>query len=103
MSARLESAIRELVDALRAEIVAAEAGGSAATGPDRLLNVDEAAAALGIRRTSAYQEISAGRLRSLRIGRRRLVPASAITERIEAARAGAASEDRDATATRPAA
>ena len=74
MSDRLAAAVAELVAALRAEIDAAERP----TAPDRLLSIDEAAAMLGIGRSLAYQEIAAGRLRSLLVGRRRLVPAGAI-------------------------
>lgn len=77
---RLEVAVAELVDALRAEIAA-----EPITAPDRLLSVDEAAERLGIGRTRAYGEIAAGRLRSVLVGRRRLVPSSAIAEFIEAA------------------
>jgi excisionase family DNA binding protein len=75
-TSRIETAIRELVDALRDELQAD------APAPDRLLDVEEAAAALGIGRTRAYVEMDAGRLESVRIGRRRLVPASAIARRI---------------------
>lgn len=84
MTDRLDAAVRELVAALREEL----GHGSAQPAPDRLLDVDEAAAALGVGRSSTYQEISAGRLRSVKVGRRRLVPASAIAERIHAAARG---------------
>ncbi|MGC8633895.1 MAG: helix-turn-helix domain-containing protein [Candidatus Limnocylindrales bacterium] len=72
----------ELVAAIRAE-VAVQASPPAAV-PDRLLSIAEAAAALGIGRSRLYEEIGTGRLRSLKVGRRRLVPASAITAYIEA-------------------
>jgi excisionase family DNA binding protein len=52
---------------------------------ERLMSVDEAAQALGIARSSLYRELGAGRLPSVKIGRRRLVPASAITRRIVSA------------------
>jgi excisionase family DNA binding protein len=77
MTDRLSAAITELAAALRAELEV-----SHAQAPDRLLSVDEAAAALGIGRSRLYDEIGAGRVRSVRVGRRRLVPSSAITERI---------------------
>ncbi|WP_330186475.1 helix-turn-helix domain-containing protein [Dactylosporangium sp. AC04546] len=48
----------------------------------RLLRVDEAARELGIGRSLAYQLIRTGRLRSIKIGSRRLVPRSAIDEAI---------------------
>jgi excisionase family DNA binding protein len=79
MTDRLEAAIRELVAALSDELIA---GHPPASAPDRLLSVDEAAAALGIGRTTMYGELQAGRVRSVNVGRRRLVPSSAIAERV---------------------
>jgi excisionase family DNA binding protein len=72
---RLQAAITELVEAIRAEIES-----STLTTPDRLLSVDEAAALLGIGRSALYGEIAAGRVRSIKIGRRRLIPSSTIDE-----------------------
>lgn len=83
MTSRLDAALAELAAAIREELAAA----SVTAGPDRLLDVSAAAAELGIGRTAAYAEIAAGRLRSLRIGRRRLVPQSAIGDYIAQARA----------------
>jgi excisionase family DNA binding protein len=77
MNNRLEIALRELVDALRAELAT-----DPNAGPEHLLSIDEAAATLGIGRSTLYQELDAGRIRSLKVGRRRLVPSSAIAERI---------------------
>lgn len=73
---RLAAAVAELVDALRAVARAA----AAPSAPERLLSIDEAARALGIGRTALYSELAAGRVRSVKIGRRRLVPASAVIE-----------------------
>jgi excisionase family DNA binding protein len=78
MSDRLRAAVMELVEALRDEI-AVEAPRSERE-PDRLLSMQQAAKALGIGRTALYSEIGAGRIRSVKVGRRRLVPSSAITE-----------------------
>lgn len=64
--------------ALREE-VAAESRSPGAE-PERLLSMDQAARALSIGRTALYAEIGAGRLRSVKVGRRRLIPSSAITE-----------------------
>jgi excisionase family DNA binding protein len=50
-----------------------------------LLAIDEASTMLGLGRSRLYAEISSGRLRSVVVGRRRLVPASAIAEFIAAA------------------
>ncbi len=73
---RVREAVAELADALLAAMRAAEAG----PGPDRLLSVNEAAEMLGIGRSALYAELAAGRLRSLKIGRRRVVPSGAIAE-----------------------
>ncbi len=78
MSDRLHAAVMELVGALRDEI-ALEARPSERE-PDRLMSIAQAAQALGIGRTALYSEIAAGRIRSVKVGRRRLVPSSAISE-----------------------
>lgn len=79
MSARVEAAVRELADALREELRAELAG-----QPEELLAVSAAARRLGVGRSLAYQEIAAGRLRSLLIGRRRLVPSGALADYVAA-------------------
>lgn len=58
--------------------------------PARLVSVEAAAAALGIARTSCYDLISTGRLRSVTVGRRRLVPVQALDEFVQNALEGAA-------------
>lgn len=45
-------------------------------------NVEAAGARLGLGRTTTYAEVASGRLRSFRVGKRRLVPASALVEYI---------------------
>jgi len=45
-----------------------------------VLRVEEAAQALGIGRSLVYDLIRSGRLRSFKVGSRRLIPASAIDE-----------------------
>lgn len=77
---RLEAALEALAAAIREEIAAA----ATAPGPDRLLSIDEAAAMLGIGRTALYGELQAGTVRSVKVGRRRLVSAAAIGEYIAA-------------------
>lgn len=86
MSARLEAALAELAAAIRDEVTAAAVPLAA---PERLLDVDEAAAALGIGRTTVYGELDTGRLQSLKVGRRRLIPASAVAAYIAGRQAGA--------------
>ena len=83
MSARLDAALVELAAAIRAEL-RAELEVTAAA-PERLLGIDEAASALGLGRTALYGEIAKRRLRSVTVGRRRLVPAGAIAEFIRQA------------------
>ena len=80
--AAIDAAIRQLVGLL----VAAGETVPPKDVPDRLLGVGEAAALLGLGRSSTYAEIQGGRLRSLKVGRRRLVPSSAIRDFCEAAR-----------------
>lgn len=74
---RLAAVVADLAEALRIAVARTEA---ASPGPERLLSVYEAAETLGIGRTALYDEFASGRLRSVKIGRRRLVPASAIAE-----------------------
>jgi excisionase family DNA binding protein len=45
-----------------------------------LLSVEESTKRLGLGRTRLYQEIGSGRLASVRVGRRRLIPEDAIEE-----------------------
>lgn len=93
MSDRLAAALAELAEAIREE-VRAELSAPGADAPDRLLSIDEAAATLGLGRTALYGELQAGRLRSIAVGRRRLVPAGAIREFI------ASAEDRRGSVAR---
>lgn len=74
--ARIRAAIAELGDAL----VAAVGEVQPHEVPDKLYSVAEAAEKTSLGRTALYQAISQGRLRSIVVGRRRLVPASAIRE-----------------------
>lgn len=48
------------------------------TAPKRLYSVAETAAQTDLSRAQTYIEIREGRLRSVKVGRRRLVPAEAI-------------------------
>ena len=48
-----------------------------------LLTIDEAAARLRVSRWSVYNLIRSGQLRTIKIGRRRLVPLDALTECLE--------------------
>jgi excisionase family DNA binding protein len=79
--AEVRAAIDQLVDAL----LAAMTCHPGAEARDRLLSIDEAARSLGVGRTALYAVLATGELRSLRVGRRRLVPASAVDEYIASA------------------
>lgn len=87
-----EAAVRAATEALVGAILAAvRAEATSSEGaPDRLLSIDQASAALNLGRSAIYSELGAGRLRSLKVGRRRLIPSGAIRQYIEAAGARAA-------------
>ena len=68
--------------------------------PPLLLTVAEAAAALGIGRTSAYQLIAAGELEVVHVGRSARVPAAAIAELVERLRGGRRSQASGTLAAR---
>ena len=78
MSARLDAALAELAAALRDELRAELAERQA--GPPELLSITEAGRRLGIGRSALYQTFARGELRSVKVGRRRLVPADAIAD-----------------------
>lgn len=48
------------------------------------LSITEAAKAIGVSRTSIYELINAGKIKSIKIGARRLIPVKNIHEFIEA-------------------
>jgi excisionase family DNA binding protein len=80
-------ALAAAADALEAAAAALRRAAEApapSEGPDRLLSVEEASRALGVGRSTVYAELGAGRLRSVRVGRRRLIPAAAVAERMAA-------------------
>lgn len=80
MTDRLAAALTEFVEALREEL-RTEAAVDPRT-PDRLLSVDEAATMLGVGRSVLYGEIQTGRLRSVKVGRRRLIPSTGVASYI---------------------
>ncbi|MFJ4772420.1 helix-turn-helix domain-containing protein [Streptomyces uncialis] len=49
----------------------------------RLLRVEDAALVLGVKRSTAYEEIRRGRLRTVRVRRRRLIPTEYVEEYID--------------------
>lgn len=78
MTDRLEAALAELAEAIREELRTELR--DAAGAPDRLLSVREAAELAGLGRTALYAQLGNGRIRSVVVGRRRLIPSSAIAE-----------------------
>ncbi|CPS11082.1 DNA-binding protein [Mycobacteroides abscessus] len=78
----------ELAAAIAALLAAAQPAAETATAAPTLLTVTETAELLRCGQTMVYQLIKDGRLASVKIGRRRLVRTSAVTEFIE--RGGAA-------------
>ena len=58
------------------------AAGSVQDRPPRLYSVEEAADLIGVARSTCYGLLADGRLRSILVGRRRLIPADAITEMV---------------------
>ena len=78
-SPRLHAAIAELVAAIMEEVRSVPVHETST----RLLSMTEAADALGVGRASLYQLFGTDGLRSIKVGRRRLVPATAIQEFIQ--------------------
>lgn len=80
-----------LADALRpivAELVREELSRRTADAGPRLLTIPEAQAALGgVSRPTVYALLNGGRLRTIKVQGRRMVPASAIDEFIQAGQA----------------
>lgn len=58
--------------------------------PAVLYSVDEAASALRLSKSLLYELIRSGRLRTVKAGRRRLVPVAALAEYVATLEAGAA-------------
>ena len=90
MNADYEAAIRAAAEAFASAIVVAvraelaQQVSPSGDTPDRLYSIAEAAAALHVVRSTLYGLIGTGELRTVKVGRRRLVPESAITAYIEA-------------------
>lgn len=76
--AQIGAGLDQLMAALATDSLGAEA--QLRTPPVQLLAVAEAAARLGVGRTTVYELITAGEIRSVKVGRRRLIPATALNE-----------------------
>ncbi len=80
MTADARRAAHEALDALLDAVAATARAEPPDVPAERLLSVAEAARWLGIGRSTLYGEIGRGALRSIRVGRRRLVPSSAVAQ-----------------------
>lgn len=78
--ARVRDAVAELADALLAAMRASAGGGDT---PERLLDLTTTAERMGVTRSTLYQRVLPD-LRVVRVGRRVLVPESAIREYVDA-------------------
>lgn len=79
--------IRAACEALGDALIAAVAETSTAPLPDRLLSVEEAAEAIGVTRSTLYEHVLPV-LRTVRVGRRVLVPSRAVDDYIAAQSVG---------------
>ena len=76
----------QLADALAALLAAtANAAAGPAAAPETVLTVEEVGERLKISKSLVYKAINDGKLKSIRIGKRRLVPASEVQRLIESA------------------
>jgi len=75
----------QLAEAIAAMLSATAAAAVPAAASETVLTIDEVAERLKISRSLVYRAIGDGKLRSIRIGKRRLVPASEIARLIESA------------------
>jgi excisionase family DNA binding protein len=66
---------------------------AALTEPQRLLRIETVAQLLDLARSTVYEEIRLGRLRTVRIGRRRLIPTEYVDEYVELLKREALAED----------
>ncbi|MER5912078.1 excisionase family DNA-binding protein [Streptomyces sp. NPDC001982] len=66
---------------------------AALTEPQRLLRVETVAQLLDLARSTVYEEIRLGRLRTVRIGRRRLIPAEYVDEYVDLLKREALADD----------
>jgi excisionase family DNA binding protein len=82
--AELGSALRRATESSSAPPASGSGVGTAPAGVERLtLTVEEAATMLGISRAFAYEAVNRGEIPSIRIGRRVLVPRSALERLVE--------------------
>jgi excisionase family DNA binding protein len=87
VSGRLDAALSELAAAIREEVSCAAA--SAPPAPDRLLDVGQVSDLLGgVSRSFIYSAFAHGDLKSVKIGKRRCVRASAVEQFIRDAATG---------------
>jgi excisionase family DNA binding protein len=71
-------------------MIASKSGRPVISVPAVLYSVDEAAVALRLSKSVLYELIRSGRLRTVKAGRRRLVPVAALAEYVASLESGAA-------------
>ncbi|MDQ1247501.1 MAG: hypothetical protein QG597_1871 [Actinomycetota bacterium] len=74
-----------LAEAIAALVSAAAATATSPAVPETVLTVDEVADRLKISKSLVYKSISDGQMRSIKIGKRRLIPASEVQRLIKSA------------------
>jgi len=72
----------QLAEAIAALLAATSAAVVTPPPPETVLTVEEAAERLKVSKTLLYRAIGDGEIRSIRIGKRRLIPSSEITRLI---------------------
>ena len=76
----------QLAEAIAALLAATAAATAAPEAPETVLTVEEVAERLKISKSHVYSAIRDGKLRSFRIGKRRLIPVGEIARLIDSAR-----------------
>jgi excisionase family DNA binding protein len=78
--AAIERAATELVAQVGRLVAEASPNASRAHIPRKAVSVDDAAAMLGVGRSTMYELLETGGVRSVKVGRRRLVPIAALDD-----------------------
>jgi excisionase family DNA binding protein len=82
---RMTEPSNALTEAIAALVAAATPAAPPPTAPETVLTIEEVAERLKISKGLVYRAIGDGTLKSIRIGKRRLVPASEVQRLIESA------------------
>lgn len=74
-----------LAEAVAALLAAVATTAEPAKAPETVLSIEEVAERLKVSRSLVYRAIGDGKLKSIRIGKRRLIPASEVQRLIDSA------------------